>query len=76
MHQHLHTENEMLQIEENANVMATRQDFCIYFNKVKKPQKTFFEKNFYPIKPMGFATFLLVLQQPRQADSIFPDRQT
>lgn len=52
----------MLQIEENANGMAICQNFCIYFNRVKKkkPQNSSFEKKFYPI--MSFATFLLVLR--------------
>jgi len=52
----------MLMIEENANVLAVCQNFCTYFDKVKKTQNTFFGKIFYPTKPMLFATFLLVLQ--------------
>lgn len=35
----LHTENEMLESEENANIMASCQNFCIHFNKVKKKKK-------------------------------------
>lgn len=40
LHQHLHTEKEMLQIEENANIMALCQNFCMYFHKVRKKSQT------------------------------------
>lgn len=34
-----HTENEMLQSEDNANIMGSCQNFCVHFNKVGRKKK-------------------------------------
>lgn len=47
-----HTENEMLQSEENANVMGSCQNFCIHFNKVEKKKK----KKSFPREPPAYQT--------------------